>query len=232
MRRIVIVQKLIEKCEGPLTPTATQIFEENKRQASKYTVTWNGGDQYQVGGPWGDQTVVDMRVKVCSCRKWELTGIPCKHVVATIWDMALNGLDVGIPEDWVHHVYRLETWKEVYGFKIMPVTGVSTWPKSACPTKLLPPHHHTQVGRPKKKRKRSAFEKKDTPVVHPGRLSRAGKTVTCAKCKQKGHNSKTCKGQRQVPAGQQKKKKPAQKKSGQKRYIFILSNTSFLHCEY
>ncbi|GKG13729.1 hypothetical protein Tco_0350689, partial [Tanacetum coccineum] len=28
-------------------------------------------------------------------RKWEITGMPCKHAVACIWDMANNGLEPG-----------------------------------------------------------------------------------------------------------------------------------------
>ncbi|GJR80452.1 mutator type transposase [Tanacetum coccineum] len=34
--------------------------------------------------------------------KWELTGIPCKHDVATIYNMSENSVGVGIPEQWVH----------------------------------------------------------------------------------------------------------------------------------
>lgn len=128
MKRIVIVQKVIDKCDGPLTPTASMMFEHTKNAAGKYNVLWNGGDKYQVTGPWNDQAVVDMRVKDCTCRKWDLTGLPCKHVIATLWDMSRNGYDIGIPEDWIHPAYRLETWKEVYSFKVNPVTGVSTWP--------------------------------------------------------------------------------------------------------
>nr|KAJ0218516.1 hypothetical protein LSAT_V11C300126600 [Lactuca sativa] len=35
-----------------------------------------------------DQHVVDMVKRVCSCRKWELTGFPCKHVIAFLNDKA------------------------------------------------------------------------------------------------------------------------------------------------
>ncbi|GJR74257.1 protein kinase-like domain, concanavalin A-like lectin/glucanase domain protein [Tanacetum coccineum] len=34
-------------------------------------------------------------------RRWELTGMPCKHVVEAIINMAVHGKEVGIPEDWV-----------------------------------------------------------------------------------------------------------------------------------
>ncbi|GJY05462.1 hypothetical protein Tco_0371402 [Tanacetum coccineum] len=32
--------------------------------------------------------------RVCSCRKWELTGIPCKQVVVAIHNMSENGKGV------------------------------------------------------------------------------------------------------------------------------------------
>lgn len=101
MKRIVIVQKVAKKCNGPLTPTATTIFESIKKEASKLTVLWNGGNKYQCNGLLNDPCVVDMAEKECACRKWTLTGFPCKHVVAAIWDMSINGIQVGIPEDWV-----------------------------------------------------------------------------------------------------------------------------------
>ncbi|KAI3729045.1 hypothetical protein L6452_17692 [Arctium lappa] len=192
MKRIMKVDKMIAKAEGPLTPTATKLFKAIQSEASQQSVLWNGGHKYQVSGAWMEQHVVDLQNKSCSCRKWELTGIPCKHVVATIWYMAENGGNVGLPEMWVHPCYWLDTWKAVYIFKINPLTGMDMWPKSSCPTILTPPLHHKQIGRPKKKRKKSVDELSQ-PMVKGGKLSRIGKTVTCIKCKKKGHNSRTCK---------------------------------------
>ncbi|GKB89203.1 mutator type transposase, partial [Tanacetum coccineum] len=91
MKRIVIVQQLISKSNGPLTPNATKIFNNIKKEAAQITVLWNGGDLYQATGPHGTQYVCNMTQRTCSCKKWDLTGIPCKHAVACIWDMASNG---------------------------------------------------------------------------------------------------------------------------------------------
>ncbi|GJZ19276.1 mutator type transposase [Tanacetum coccineum] len=88
----------------------------------KYTVDWNGADLCQVKGPYGDQCVVNLNKRVCSCRKWEVSGIPCKHVVACIHDISDNGI------------------------------------KFDCPTILLPPKQHPQIGRPPKKRNKSDGE--------------------------------------------------------------------------
>lgn len=191
MKRIVNVLGVIDKSDGPLTPGATKLLESVKKDASKYTVIWNGGDKYQVSGPWGDQTVVDLKAKDCSCRRWELTGIPCKHAVASIWNATLNGQNVGIPEDWVNPVYRLDTWKSVYSFKVNPVNGMGMWVKTDVPTRLLPPKHHNQVGRPKKKRRKGADEQ------GPSQNNKRGRNYSnkCKRCGNYGHNKRTCKGQ-------------------------------------
>nr|GEX37569.1 hypothetical protein [Tanacetum cinerariifolium] len=154
MQRIVIVQKLQMKCNGPLTPTVTKLFEVIKTAANQYTATWNGGDLYEVKGSWMDQCVIDMGQRICSCRKWELTGLPY-----------------------------------AYSFKINPMNGKDMWES----VQLLWFHHCiTHVGRPKKNRKRSAYE---ISQLLQGKLNRKGKYVTCSTCNNKGHNKRACKGQ-------------------------------------
>ena len=48
MKRIVLVQKVASKCEGPLTPAATKIFKFKKDVESQCTVDWNGADLFRV----------------------------------------------------------------------------------------------------------------------------------------------------------------------------------------
>ncbi|KAK9061280.1 hypothetical protein SSX86_018460 [Deinandra increscens subsp. villosa] len=196
MRRIVTALKTIEKSEGLLTPTTTKLFEKIKNEAAGYTATWNGGELYQVtwnGGSNSDQVVVNLEDKTCACRRWELTGIPCKHAVAAIWIKSRNSEEVGYLESWVNPVYSMERWKQVYSFRINPINGRGMWDKTDVATTLSPPTHHTPVGRPKKARKRSAVEMEDLNSC--GRISKKNSIMTCSKCGNKGHNQRTCKGQ-------------------------------------
>nr|GEV49471.1 hypothetical protein [Tanacetum cinerariifolium] len=85
-----------------------------REKSIQYTFDWNRAELCQV--------------RVCTCRKWEVSGIPCKHVMACIHDMADNGKDVN---------------------------GRRSWEKIDCPTTLLPPKQHPQIARPPKKRKKS-----------------------------------------------------------------------------
>ncbi|XP_071699627.1 uncharacterized protein [Rutidosis leptorrhynchoides] len=191
MKRIVNVINRMSKCQGPLTPAATKIFEGNQKDAHKLTVLWNGDGKYQVNGPHGEQVVVDIVNKVCACRRWELTGIPCKHVVVVLWNMSrVNDETVGPLESWVHRVHWLDTWKNTYNYKINPVNGIDMWRKSDVPTKLLPPIKEATTGRPKKNRKKGVDEKVD--LVGKTKLSKKGTINRCGNCKEPGHNKRRC----------------------------------------
>nr|GEW67233.1 hypothetical protein [Tanacetum cinerariifolium] len=54
-----------------------------------------------VSRSFDDQRVVDVVARKCSCRKWELIWIPCKHVVAACWNMALNDRETPLLEAWI-----------------------------------------------------------------------------------------------------------------------------------
>ncbi|KAI3685979.1 hypothetical protein L1987_79648 [Smallanthus sonchifolius] len=112
MRRIVTVQKVIEKSEGLLTPNAAKMLEAIKKDAEHYHVQWNGEDRYSVTGRPSEPRVVDLGKRTCACRRWEITCMPCRHVVATIWFKATNGQRVGALESWVNLVYTMERPKK------------------------------------------------------------------------------------------------------------------------
>ncbi|GJW76701.1 mutator type transposase [Tanacetum coccineum] len=79
------------------------------------------------------------------------------------------------------------------------LNGRVMWKKSQIPTTLTPPKYNTPVGRPRKNRRKSKEEKAE--MVKDGKLSRAYKTVTCMKCGNLGHNSRSCKGQKDPYTG-------------------------------
>ncbi|GJT05954.1 protein LYK5 [Tanacetum coccineum] len=131
---------------------------------------------------------------------------------------AENGLEPRLPKSWVHPSYWLTTLEEMYRFKNNPYTGPDLWPPSNTPILLTSPDYQTPIGRPPKKRRKSVAELYDG-MVKDGKLSGYGKTVTCMKCGEKGHNRRSCKGQRgsqstarQMPSqvGSQSSQRPSQ----------------------
>ncbi|GKE48039.1 hypothetical protein Tco_1479297, partial [Tanacetum coccineum] len=118
MKRIVVVQKVIAKTVGPLTPSVTKMFNVIKKKATEYNVQW-------------------------------------------------NGVGVGIPEQWVYAALELVKSRTV----------------------IILPLYKPLIGRPPKKRKKSNDE------IASQSASCKGKSVSCDKCGNVGHNRKGCMGQ-------------------------------------
>ncbi|GJZ09823.1 hypothetical protein Tco_0544106 [Tanacetum coccineum] len=106
-------------------------------------------------------------------------------------DMAANGEETAIPESYCHQVHWLSTWKYMYRFKVNPCNGPDFWEKSTVPTTIIPPKINPQIGRPPKKRKKSVAELAEG-IVKGNKLSRAGKSIICGKCRGIGHNQRKC----------------------------------------
>nr|KAJ0208381.1 hypothetical protein LSAT_V11C500271910 [Lactuca sativa] len=125
MKRLFVVQKKIDKCQGELSITTTIILEEIKTKAAKYVANYNGAGKYQVASTWHDQYVVNLNERSCTCRFWEITNFPCRHVVSAIWNKIENGEDAPDVKDWAHPCYKLSTWRAMYLNKIDPTNGRS-----------------------------------------------------------------------------------------------------------
>ncbi|GJS62912.1 hypothetical protein Tco_0677476 [Tanacetum coccineum] len=73
-KRIVNVNKVIDRCDGPLTPTATKILKANLDEVKKYTVDWGGDEFYQVN-TW--KKVYSFKIKPIRGRiHWPKCNVP------------------------------------------------------------------------------------------------------------------------------------------------------------
>ncbi|XP_030970261.1 uncharacterized protein LOC115990585 [Quercus lobata] len=127
-----------------------------------------------------ERHVVDLVNRTCSCRIWDLTGIPCKHGVAAIF---VNREKL---EDYTHPCYYKDAYVETYKTPIPPMPGQSEWMSSGQP-KPVASIVYKPPGRPPMKRKRDADE------PNPYKVSRGNRPVRCGRCQQEGHNARGCK---------------------------------------
>ncbi|XP_050277691.1 uncharacterized protein LOC126719148 [Quercus robur] len=82
-----------------------------------------------------------------SCRKWNISGIPCAHAISCIF---FNRQDA---KQYVHPCYHVSTYKACYEPIITPINGQNMWRPSGV-TPVQPPIKRRPPGRPKKKRAR------------------------------------------------------------------------------
>ena len=128
----------------------------------------------------GVQTCV-FRSKICSCRSWDLNGIPCKHAITTIYT------NIDTSEYYTHPLYHKETYMEIYNEVLCPMPSQSEWVETGQLAPLAS-HIYKPPGKPPKQRKRASDEPRN-----PYKASRLNKPVRCRKCKKKSHNSRGCK---------------------------------------
>ena len=126
---------------------------------------------------------VDMFNHSCTCREWQMVGIPCEHACATILLIGKNVAD--FVDDW----YKFPKQELIYlgsfhGIEANDMPSVDSDGIVHDLTgkvffSLQPPHSKRPSGRPRKKRIESQFQDK--------------RTIYCLRCNSVGHNWKTCK---------------------------------------
>ncbi|KAI5313918.1 hypothetical protein L3X38_043094 [Prunus dulcis] len=162
-------------------PRIFGIVEKNSIESGHCIASYAGGGKYQVNSMLGAMFVVDLERHTCTCRKWDLSGIPCPHALASIAKSEHS------PLDFVHALYKRPAYDRAYEGYISPMPSQAYWRKTGH-VPIKPPVYRIQPGRPKLSRNREADE------IPKGatKLKRYGIVITCRNCGQEGHNFAGC----------------------------------------
>ena len=104
--------------------------------------------------------VVNLQDMTCSCRKWQVSGIPCKHALAFITSLSDSPL-----QNYVDLYYSVEKFRLAYSQPIPAMPDKSQWPKSTHEFFTHPPLLKTIAGRTKTERYKDSGEKKKKEKV-------------------------------------------------------------------
>lgn len=129
-----------------ISPLAMRLFKDYRCIAQGCKIEFNGDNGYEVT-EGVDRHTVNLLLKKCTCRAWDLSGIPCPHAIKALIHKKVN------PLTEVHWWYSKEAYMRVYKHKMQPVRGEKFW--------KVEPHHAMEppplvklVGRPRVKNKR------------------------------------------------------------------------------
>lgn len=147
-----------------LTPSMSRRIEEELSKTRISNVICRTGSIFDVKDEFVN--VVNMETWECTCRRWQVSGLPCSHALAVI---ERSGWCI---YDFCSKYFTVECYRRTYMISINPIAdpvhSVSLVPFRA---KRLP-------GRPKKK------------PVEPRITSK--RAVRCSKCRGFGHYKQTC----------------------------------------
>ncbi|XP_013669055.1 uncharacterized protein LOC106373429 [Brassica napus] len=123
--------------------------------------------------------VVSLVERKCTCRRFEREKLPCVHAIAAAEYNNVCRISLCSP------YYNSEYLVSAYAESIMPADSAQPVPEIVANQPCLPPYIRQQPGRPKKNMMKSALE-----VALQNKRPR--KEHTCSRCRQSGHNAKTC----------------------------------------
>ncbi|OVA14655.1 zinc finger protein [Macleaya cordata] len=116
--------------------------------------------------------IVDIRSRVCSCRRWQIYGLPCAHAAAALISCGQNAQLFAEP------CFTVVSYRETYSQIINPIPDKSHWKEpgegadgggAKVDITIRPPKTRRPPGRPKKKVLRIESFKRPKRVVQCGR---------------------------------------------------------------
>lgn len=156
-----------------LTPSMEQKLQNETSKSNSLQVLLSHGSTFEVRGESVDLVNIDHWD--CSCRGWQLTGLPCCHAIAVFECLGRS------PYDYCSRYFTAESYRLTYAESIHPVPNVERPLKSdltVAAVTVTPPPTKRPPGRPKMKQ--------------AGSVEIIKRQVQCSKCKSLGHNKKTC----------------------------------------
>ncbi|XP_027921419.1 uncharacterized protein LOC114179318 [Vigna unguiculata] len=162
-----------------LAPSAEKLMNEAINRASIYQVLRSDEVEFEVLS--ADRSdIVNIGSHSCSCRDWQLNGIPCSHAAAAL---------ISCRKDvyaFTHKSFSVASYRNTYAESIHYIPAKLEWSKiekSAMDDNMVvvrPPKLRRPPGRPEKR-------------MCVDELSREKHTVHCSRCNQTGHYKRTCK---------------------------------------
>ncbi|XP_020891498.1 uncharacterized protein LOC9324527 isoform X1 [Arabidopsis lyrata subsp. lyrata] len=207
MIRIDIRRKKAMSHKGKYSLKAMEKLELEQKKTKNCKVNPCGVGEYEVKEKKSSFKVY-MEKHSCTCRRWHMSGLPCRHALKVILDNKKLKRD-----DYISSCYLTSRWRNQYNAFIKGVRGMNFWKKSG-EIELLPPKTDTTKGRkpiPKRfkernespqKKKKKTMDSKTTEI----KVSREKRIIHCGSCGEAGHNTRSCKNVGVIPPKKSKGK--------------------------
>ncbi|XP_016173511.1 uncharacterized protein LOC107616020 [Arachis ipaensis] len=181
MSRWTVNRERIKKFNGTILPRIRKKIERRGRTAGEWRPNWSTTQTYEVVNGLSKYSV-DLSLRECSCRKWQLSEIPCTHALSCI---NFKGLEL---DSYVDDCYKRDAYVKCYESAINPLNGPDLWEHTNFDD-VMPPPYRRPSHKPVKKKKRGPDESEDRCQTH---LSRRGQKQRCSRCGAAGHKRGRC----------------------------------------
>ncbi|XP_019224065.1 PREDICTED: uncharacterized protein LOC109205773 [Nicotiana attenuata] len=101
---------------GEYSPKTLNLYNQFMRIAQKCHVNGSADQGYEVT-EGSDRHIVNLGAKKCTCRTWDLCGIPCPHAICALLYKKQD------PLSEIHWFLSKEAYLQTYSHKLQPVRG-------------------------------------------------------------------------------------------------------------
>lgn len=154
--------------EGVITPYMEQKLKKEMSMAHKFEVLCSSETVFEVRGR--TINVVNIGNCECTCRRWQITGLPCMHAIAVFEHTAKSVYD------YCSQYFRVDVYRLTYSESVNQILEAERM-SSLFRTNVYPPPTRTLKW---PRRKRDRRKQGEVRALH------------CSRCKQAGHNKATC----------------------------------------
>ena len=74
----------LAEAKTTLTPWAETIIEANKNVCNNWMVYPISNSRFEVKSSTHKSVIVDFQQRTCTCRRWQIDGLPCGHVTKVL----------------------------------------------------------------------------------------------------------------------------------------------------
>lgn len=197
IRQMILIKwnnrkRVAEKFEGKILPHIVQKLRVASYNLDIEVITSSPDGIAEVCAKGNSATtfrfVVNIKERTCSCRAWQVSGIPCKHAIAYI--TSIPGAKL---EDYVDECYSIEKFKIAYEGSVPSIPDKSMWPKPTHGFFMHPPLLKSTAGGRRKNRMKSALEGGNSRKKSGTEGGTGKRQHECPICHQLGHHWYTCK---------------------------------------
>ncbi|GKC02421.1 putative reverse transcriptase domain-containing protein [Tanacetum coccineum] len=100
MTRNYTLRKECKDWKSDICPNIRKVLELHKKIQRKWSLSPSGWHQFEVRQGNGEAFCVDLEKRKCSCRQWQLIGVPCPHSITAMYFINTN------PDDYVSDSFK------------------------------------------------------------------------------------------------------------------------------
>ncbi|KAJ0015276.1 hypothetical protein Pint_20760 [Pistacia integerrima] len=127
----------------PLPPVVHRKINKLIESARNVNVQYPGFDEFEVFDNKEERKhVLVLGNQVCDCGMWQLSGIPCVHVISCLLHRNVSNF-----EEHVDQKLRIPMYLQTYADMIHPVPDKTSWPEVS-DEKIWPPTKQPKPGKP------------------------------------------------------------------------------------